>query len=185
MTGTDLFTRLAASHKPDCILSLDGALPEAAPDPEELARTLGSDAVVAYARACKPIYEDLRRVIGQLSGLLILARLTTRTEVADLPELAQCRARWQDAAERLAALAAPSGLQGHKAQLDQALAFSGLVLRTFPALRPSADPGPQLDRMTLQIKRAYAHLEAATAPKAGLQMVDFTHACCACTQAKS
>jgi hypothetical protein len=34
--------------------------------------------------------------------------------------------------------------------------------------------------MTVQIKRAYAHLEAASAPRAGLQMVDFTHACCAC-----
>lgn len=185
MTSTDLFTRLAATHKPDCLLSLDGTPPEAVPDPEELSRTLGSDAVALYARACKPVYEDLRRVIGQLSGLLILARLTKRTEMADLPELAQCRARWQDAAERLGSLTPPSGLQRHKVQLDSALAFSDLVLRTFPELRPSADPTQKLDLMTVQIKRAYAHLEAASAPKAGLHMVDFTHACCACAQPKT
>jgi hypothetical protein len=65
MTALDLFTRLAATHKPDCMLSLDGPLPEAVPDPDELARTLGSDAVARYATACRPIYEDLRRVIGQ------------------------------------------------------------------------------------------------------------------------
>jgi hypothetical protein len=180
MTALDLFTRLAATHKPDCMLSLDGPLPEAVPDPDELARTLGSDAVARYATACRPIYEDLRRVIGQLAGLLILARLTTRTEMADLPEMAQCRARWNDAAGRLGLLQAPTGLQRHKAQLEGAHGFSGQVMAGFASLRPASDMTAQLDLMSVQIKRAYAHLDAASAPKAGLQMVDFTHACCAC-----
>jgi hypothetical protein len=178
----DLFTRLAATHKPDCILSLDGPTPEAVPNPDEMARTLGSDAVAAYASACRPVYEDLRRVIGQLAGLLILARLTARTEMADLPEMVLCRARWQDAAERLGLLRAPSGLEGHKAQLDSAHAFSGLVMGTFSDLRRGIDTTPQLDLMSVQIKRAYAHLDAASSTKAGLQMVDFSHACCACAR---
>ena len=96
-----LFTRLAQTHRPDCLLSLDGPPPQPAPDPGELARTLGSDAVAAYASACRPIYEDLRRIIGQCAGLAILARLTSRNEIRDLPELAQCEARWKAAAERL------------------------------------------------------------------------------------
>ncbi len=182
MTDLDLFTRLAATHKPDCMLSLEGPLPEPVPDPESMARTLGSDAVALYAQACKPIYEDLRRVIGQLAGLLILARLTARTEMADLPELQQCRARWDDATQRLAALQAPTGLQAHKVQLGNAHSFSGLVLNGIGALRPSGDKVPQLDLMSVQIKRAYAHLDVASSTKAGLQMVDFTHACCACAQ---
>ncbi len=180
MTEPDLFTRLAATHKPDCLLSLDGPLPEAVPDPEELGRTLGSDAVAAYAGACRTIYEDLRRVIGQLSGLLILARLTNKTEMGDLPEMAQCRARWNEAGQRLAALFPPAGLQRHKAQLNGAHVFSGHVIAAARDLRRGSDMDAQLDLMTVQIKRAYAHLEAASAPKAGLQMVDFTHACCAC-----
>jgi hypothetical protein len=176
----DLFTRLAATHKPDCMLSLEGPLPEATPNPDELARTLGSDAAAAYASACRPIYEDLRRVIGQLAGLLILARLTRKAGMADLPEMAQCSARWQNAAHRLGLLQAPSGLARHKVQLDHAHAFSGLVMRTFYDLRRGADAAPQLDLMSVQIKRAYAHLDAASSTKAGLQMVDFSHACCAC-----
>lgn len=181
MSETDLFTRLAATHKPDCPLSLDGPLPEAVANPDELGRALGSDAVAVYAAACRPVYEDLRRVIGQLSGLLILARLTTRTEMVDLPEMVQCRARWDEAGQKLGALTAPPGLQRHKTQLDSAHAFSGLVITAFADLRRGMDMTAQLDRMTVRIKRAYAHLEAASAPKAGLQMVDFTHACCACT----
>ncbi|MGV8987280.1 MAG: hypothetical protein ACOH2H_13475 [Cypionkella sp.] len=180
MTAVDLFTRLAATHKPDCMLSLEGPLPELVPNPEELARTLGTDAVAHYAAACRPIYEDLRRVIGQLAGLLILARLTARTEMADLPEMTQCRARWQDAAQRLGTLSPPTGLQRHKAQLDSAHAFSGLVMKAFSDLRPTGDTTPQLDLMSVQIKRAYAHLDTASSTKAGLQMVDFSHACCAC-----
>ncbi len=73
MSATDLFWRLSESHKPDCPMSLEGLEPEAVPEPEELALVLGSDAVAHYAKACRPIYEDLRRIIGQLAGLLILA----------------------------------------------------------------------------------------------------------------
>ena len=180
MTEPDLFTRLAATHKPDCPLSLDGPPPEAVPSPDELARTLGSESVANYASACRPVYEDLRRVIGQLSGLLILARLTTRTEIADLPEMAQCRARWQEAGEKLRALNPPPGMLRHKSQLVGAHAFSGHVIAASADLRRGMDVTAQLDLMTVQIKRAYAHLEAASAPRAGLQMVDFTHAFCAC-----
>lgn len=180
MTGVDLFMRLAATHKPDCHMSLDGPPPETVPDPEEMARTLGSDAVGRYAAACRPIYEDLRRVIGQVSGLLILARLTSRTEMSDLNELQLCRARWCDAAERLAALEAPTGLSRHKLQLTSAHQFSGEAINAFAGLRGGVDKTAEFDRMGLQIKRAYAHLEAASSSKAGLQMVDFTHACCSC-----
>ena len=180
MSTMDLFTRLAESHKPDCILSLEGPAPEAVPDPEILAGVLGSDAAGRYAAACRPVYEDLRRIIGQLSGLLILARLTARTEVTDLPEIERCRVRWADAQRRLQALSAPVGLSRHKAQLESAHAFSGDVLHAFSDLRPAADLTAPLDRMSLLIKRAYAHLEAAGSQKARLQMVDFSHACCSC-----
>lgn len=180
MTAVDLFVRLAQTHKPDCHMSLDGPPPEAVPDPEEMARTLGSDVVARYAASCRPIYEDLRRVIGQVSGLLILARLTSRTEMADLNEMHLCRARWREAAERLATLEAPTGLSQHKLQLTSAHRFSGEAINAFAGLRGGMDNSTELDRMGIQIKRAYAHLEAASSSRAGLQMVDFTHACCSC-----
>ena len=118
----DVFTRLASTR----ILSLEGPPPEAVPSPEERSRALGSEAVAAYATDCRPIHEDLRRVIGQLAGLLILAQLTRKPLMAGLPELAQCKARWQDAAHRLGLLQPPPGLGRHKAELDSAHAFLAL-----------------------------------------------------------
>lgn len=180
MSALDLFARLSESHKPDCILSLEGPAPEAVPDPETLGRTLGSDAAALYARACHPIYENLRRIIGQLAGLLILARLSGRSEMSDLAEMERCQARWKDTSDRLQALVAPVGLSRHRTQLECAHAFAGEVMRSFLDLRPTADNAAGLDRMSLQIKRAYAHLDAASSRKAKLQMVDFSHACCSC-----
>jgi len=180
MSTMNLFTRLAEGHKPDCILSLGGIAPEAVPNPEVLARALGSDAAGLYADACRPVYEDLRRIIGQLAGLLILARLTVRPQIADLAEMDRCRARWNDARERLQALAAPFGLTRHKRQLESAHGFAGEVLQAFFTLRPAGGVEARFDHMSLLIKRAYAHLQAASSQKARLHMVDFSHACCFC-----
>jgi len=177
MNTMGLFTRLAQSHQPDCILSLKGAAPEAVANPDVLARDLGSDAVGAYAAECHPIYEDLRRIIGQLAGLLVLVRLTVRAEVADLVEIKRCQTRWNEARLRLQALVAPTGLIRHKVQLDAAHAFSGDVVHAFFTLRGQGLQD-QLDQMSLRIQRAYVHLEAASSQKARLHMVDFSHACC-------
>ena len=87
---THLFTRLAQSHKPDCVLSLGGPLPETVASPDELAVTLGSDAVARYAAACRPVYEDLRRIIGQISGLVILAQPSFLMELRKSLSYMQC-----------------------------------------------------------------------------------------------
>lgn len=175
---TRLFTRLVQTHKPDCILSLDGPEPEPASSPEELARTLGSDALGRYAAACRPIYEDLRRVIGQLSGLAILARVATHRDLADLPELKRCEERLRSTAERLERLSAPSGSEQHKQQLEAAFSFSRLAMGTFSAFRRTTAAEETLGKAEIAIKRAYAHLRAASTSRAKLEMVDFSNACC-------
>lgn len=179
---TRLFTRLAQSHKPDCILSLGGPRPEAVASPDELAVTLGSDAVARYAAACRPVYEDLRRIIGQVSGLVILAQLTKQRQVTDLPEYVACETRAVKAGDRLGELKAPTGTEAHKAQLDAALHFSRLAMGTFSRSRGGEALVVDLDRAGLFVKRAYAHLRAASAAKAGLEMVDLSQACCCCGQ---
>ncbi|WP_417721873.1 hypothetical protein [Salipiger sp.] len=176
----DLFSRLATVHRPDCAIFADGPAPAPVPDPETMARDFGSDAAARYAAACRPLYEDLRRVVGQLAGLLILAQLTTRAEVADLDELSTCRARWQQATDRLVGLAVPAPLQPHLDQLRAALDFSGQAVRTFSDLRPHGDNTAAFDRIAASVQRAYAHLRAASSDRAGLEMVDLAHACCSC-----
>jgi len=161
-------------------MSLDGTLPEAVPAPEELARTLGSDALAKYASDCRPIYDDLRRIIGQLAGLTILARLTSRREIRDLPELQNCEMRWKEASERLSTLQTPAGAASHRTQLEAALAFCWAAMRTFSELQGQEALDMALDQAGVQIKRAYSHLQAASWQRAGLEMVDFSHSCCCC-----
>ncbi|MBB4122578.1 hypothetical protein [Martelella radicis] len=180
MQNVDLFTRLATVHRPDCALFEEGPLPRAAPDPEAIAQALGSSEAAAYAQACRPVFEDLRRVIGQLAGLMILAQMTRSTEVADLSELSACRTRWQNCGERLAALSAPASLTAHLGQLTAAHFFSGRALRTFSLIRSGRDNDDLFDDIARLVRRAYAHLRAVTSEKAGLEMVDLTHACCSC-----
>lgn len=181
MQNANLFNRLATVHRPDCALFEDGPLPRAAPDPDAVAHTLGSSEAAAYAQACRPVFEDLRRVIGQLAGLMILAQLTNSTDVADLPELPACRKRWQNCSEQLSALTAPSSLRPHLEQLSAAHFFSGQAMRTFSFIRPGQSGNEDLfDEIARLVKRAYAHLRAVTSEKAGLEMVDLTHACCSC-----
>lgn len=173
-----LFTRLGSTHKPECPMSLEGPLPGPVADPTVLADTLGSDGVAAYAAACHPIYEHLRRIIGQIAGLTILARLTARREINDLPELKQCETRWREAKDALGVLSAPNGVAPHKVQLESALVFCGRAMRAYSDIGGQTDMEAALDQAGLQIKRAYAHLEAASSQRAGLHMVDFTHSCC-------
>jgi len=176
----DLFTRLTSVHKPDCELFEGPALAASSPDPDALAVTLGTEAAARYAADCHPVYEDLRRIVGQISGMMILAQLTRRSAVADLKELEGCRERWHRTAERLHALRVPSELTAHHEQLKGAHTFSGSALRGFSALSANGNNDAIFDDISRHVQRAYAHLRAATADRAGLQMVDLDHACCSC-----
>ena len=179
-----LFTRLAQTHKPDCAMALEGPLPEIAPLPDELAVTLGSETVAHYAHACRPIYEDLRRIIGQVSGLLVLAQLTAQRQLLDLPEYKACEERATSARARLDVLRAVGGTARHRAQLESALVFATAALSTLSAVRPESTE-KSYELAGQQVKRAYAHLRAAGATKAGLEMVDLSQACGCCGQRAS
>lgn len=180
MSEPDLFTRLTSVHRPDCEIFAEGPLPQPAPDPDTMAQTLGSDEAARYAEDCRAPFEDLRRVIGQLAGLMILAQLSRKADIADLTELTACRDRWQGCAAHLDALRPPAPLAPHRDQLAAAHAFCGKALHSFDALRPQADNTPVFDDIARLVRRAYAHLSAATSQKAGLEMADLTHACCSC-----
>ncbi|WP_173931245.1 hypothetical protein [Chelativorans sp. Marseille-P2723] len=176
----DLFMRLTTVHRPDCALFTEGPLPQPVPDPDRLAETLGTDEAAAYAAQCHPIFEDLRRIVGQLAGLMILGQLTEKSEVVDLDELDLCRQRWEACAERLHRLAAPGALAAHLEQLMASHSACGRALGAFSRLPALGQGETVFDEISRQIQRAYAHLRAATSQKAGLEMVDLTHACCSC-----
>lgn len=178
-----LFDRLVTVHRPDCsLLSSPGSFAATpVPGEAELAAAFGSDASSAYALKARVIFEDLRRIVGQLAGFLILARLTRRHELLDLPEMEQARERWRKSAAALAALAAPSPLSRHRQRLEAAVACCGDVLGQIEALSRPGRSDEALDCAGDRIKDAYRALQSTASDRAGLVMVDFTHACCSCS----
>lgn len=181
MTASALMARLVLVHRPDCAMVAEGGpFPAPVVAPDEIAASLGDYEAAAYAIACRPLYEDLRRVVGQLSGLLILVELTRSGEARDLPELAAARDRWRAGADRLGALKPPGACAPHLAQLRACHDACGRALAIFDVLRARVAEESTLESIAVTLRRAYAHLRAATADEAGLSMVDLSHACCSC-----
>lgn len=178
------FNRIIGIHKPDCeLLSHPNQMQEVPlPDEDDLLSALGSDRSAEYALTCRGIYEDLRRVIGQLAGLMILARLTRKIEFVELEQVDDCSRRLKDAADRIRSLKAPGPLAHHKQLIEAAHDICGQILRTFPQVNSRADLDQIFDEMGEQIKRAYSYLSQASSHEAGMVMVDFSNACCSCGQ---
>ncbi|MAY61771.1 MAG: hypothetical protein CML29_06130 [Rhizobiales bacterium] len=176
------FNRIVGIHKPDCeMLMRCDPIPEASiPGEAELVAALGSEQTAEYAMACRRIYEDLRRVIGQLAGLMILARVTRKIEFVELEQVDNCTKRWTDAGARIAALKAHGPVARHKQQIELAHDFCGRILRTFPQLTARTDLDIIFDEIGDHLKQAYACLSRASSHEAGLVMVDFSNACCSC-----
>ncbi|TIR26317.1 MAG: hypothetical protein E5X34_05560 [Mesorhizobium sp.] len=185
MSAKRFFERAVTIHRYDCELIAVPPLSDA--DGRESRSAVENDpaadeAVVRYVIATRPIYDGLRRLIGQIAGLLVLAEAGGRRDVLDLPDIPAARERWAEVEQRLGALQAPSGLEGHRARLAAAHATLGEVLDDFGLTRLQRDWQQHLDRAGDRIKRAYAWLQAASEPRAGMTPVDFNHACCSCAQ---
>lgn len=179
------FERAVTVHRYDCELvatpqasSAEGmkSLPSGPPD------AAADDSIVRYVVATRPVYDGLRRLIGQVAGLLVLAEAGGRRDVLDLPDIPAARERWDEVNERLGALQAPSGLESHLARLVTTHATIGEVLDDFALARLQRDWQQHLDRAGDRIKHAYVWLQAASEPRAGMTPVDFNHACCSCAQ---
>ncbi|KAB2692764.1 hypothetical protein F9K79_22300 [Ochrobactrum sp. Kaboul] len=176
------FERLAVLHRPDCA-ALDLMAPAATAD-EDALPDLQRDESINYAMEVRPIYEVLRRVVGQIAGLLILAQITRRHEVLELPELAACEARCSEASERLKALSASAGAGAHFRVLDTSHKLCRAILDSFPQWRRSPDPDAEFGLMEERLRAAYRYLTAGSWEKGGLSMVDFRNACCSCEAGK-
>lgn len=184
MSAKRFFERAVTIHRYDC--ELIGATPSDA-EGGETKQAIENDpaaneAVVRYVVAARPIYDGLRRLIGQVAGLLVLAEAGGRRDVLDLPDIPAARERWAEVEQRLGVLRAPNGLEGHLDRLATAHATLGEVLDDFGLARLRRDWQQHLDRAGDRIKHAYAWLQAASEPRAGMTPVDFNHACCSCAQ---
>lgn len=179
----DKFERLAVIHRPNC----DAAdfTPSIVTREDGVAEQLQLEDTMKYAAEVRPVFEGLRRVVGQIAGLLILSQLTRRHEVLELPELAACEARCRETAERLRALSGKAGkASGHYRTLEMSHRLCRTILDAFPQWRRSSDPDIEFGLMEERLRAAYQYLTAGSWEKGGLSMVDFRNACCSCEAGK-
>lgn len=134
-----------------------------------------SDAAVAYVIEAETVFNALRRLIGQLSGLLILAETKTLRNAPDLADLAAARSLWAETEEGAARLEGPGGLARHADRLRHAARHVGAALAAMSG--GGLDAGAT-DLAARHLKHGYRLLQSAADPQAGLVMIDMSEACC-------
>lgn len=169
-----LFDRLVTLHRADCTALAN------APAPGAMVEPILDNAVTDYGLNARPIYEDLRRVVGQIAGLLILARLTKRSEVLEIAEFEACRERCAHAHDLLRALEEKSADNWHWGALSTCQTLCEMILRAFPDWKKGFDRDAEFDLMQERLEAAYKALSASSSAGRGMTMVDFSHACCSC-----
>ncbi len=137
------------------------------------------DRLIAYALAADPVFAGMRALIGQVSGLLILAQARRHRDVAAAPELAIARERLSETVEHLARVAAPEARREDVIRLRQATAHVGDAIGIVAEMRPSRID-ECVDLASAHLKSAYRLMQAACDHRLGLTMVDASGACCSC-----
>ncbi len=163
-------------HSADC----DSRKPSSAVAGVTIDRGLPDD-MASYVIGARRVYCDLRRLVGQIAGLLILAQASNRKEALDLPILAAARELWLSVPEQMERLRSPSRLDAHLSHLRSAHRLLGSCFDALGAFR-CQDEKLDLTDALADIARAYSHLQSASEPRAGMTMVDFSQACCHCGQ---
>jgi hypothetical protein len=164
-------------HRADC--SIWDTPADAAPEALIVAG-IEDEAVIRYCGAARPVYDAFKRVLGQLSGILLLAETG-----ADDPA-------WRDgildaagdqvaaARERLGALRPASPVARH---YDSLAALAERIGRLHGDLRPrrlEVGGDADLEPLVRELFAIHRQLLAASEPRAGMTPVDFSHACCSC-----
>ncbi len=141
------------------------------------------DEVIGYVVGARRVYYELRRLVGQIAGLLILAQASNRREAFDLPLLAAANEVWLSTPEQMEHLRPSNRFDAHLYHLKSAHRLLGVCLDALKV--------PRLDNQKIDLtvamadlSSAYSHLQTASEPRIGMTMVDFGQACCNCGQSK-
>ncbi len=147
--------------------------------PTEVDPSRTDETVMRYGLGARTIYGDLKRVVAQAGGLLILAQASARREAFDMPSLSHAEDLCKGACDRLASLSAPGRLAAHHGRLAEAAGLATTCLEQIRSVRLS-DGEPDLGAASSLLSRAYAILQSTSDSRFGMMMVDFRHACCSC-----
>ncbi|MCF4127676.1 hypothetical protein [Methylobacterium sp. SyP6R] len=174
-TRWSIIDSATAVHRVEC----QSLAQDADDGPADAALNGLDDQVVGYGLEARRAYDELKRTIGQVAGLLILAQAGGRRDAFDLPALRRAEAVQEEALDRVRRLAAPARLAAHRQRMLQAAELAGRALR---ALGDVAIVAGEIDltQASNDLTRAYAVLQSTSESVFGMTMVDFRHACCTC-----
>jgi hypothetical protein len=170
--GRAMLDRVAAVHRWDC--------PALATEPPPPLQDVAEPDLAAASAGLRRPYDALRRLLGQVAGLLVLAQASDRREILDLPAIAVAREQWREVTDMLAGLPAGRVYPRHVEALSRAARLVGACLDALDGQARSGsgvDVGLALDR----IAGAYRLVQSSSDDRLGLTMVDFRQSCCNCS----
>jgi hypothetical protein len=168
----------APIHISDC--SVWGVPAESQPD-VLLSVGYRDERVVVYLSSLRPVYDGIKRCLGQMAGLLLL--LQTRGLDPQRGDLMRRSMREQlaEASDRLRSLRVPEAARRHFAALelllDRLKASAERLDLQVDFIDPSAT---DLDTLMTSLFAVHHGLLAVAEPRAGISPVDFRAACCTC-----
>jgi hypothetical protein len=137
--------------------------------------------IAAYLSTLRPVYDAMKRCLGQMAGLLLLLQTRSLDPHRAGVTHDSMRDLLAELSDRLRALKAPESAQRHfrglEALVRQLEAGAEQLNRQKDLIDPASADLDALVRRLFAIQRGL--LEAAE-PRAGLLPVDFTTACCTC-----
>jgi len=179
---TSIIDRKPVLHRHDCD-TFDTHLAESAVPLASHAASLASDEVVRYGLAVRSSYEVLKRVVGQLSGFLILIYGSRRADALDIQSVAAACEQFIEGRDALQAVQPPAAAQDHHAALLQVarLLEGGFDLLGHKDFSRSDDKRLELSR---RLNAAHRMILFASDDRFAMTMVDFSQACCSCGVAR-
>lgn len=152
-----------------------------ADDPALVLAAFDDEAVAEYALRIRPVYERFKRILGQLSGLLILAQTAPDRADRDRPMVTSAREQLTEAADCRRSSRPPAAAERHAAAMarieDQLRAVLVTLDRRIDLNHPES---PDLEQAMRRLFIAHGLLLAVSDDRAGMTPVDFSHACCSC-----
>lgn len=172
--GLSMLDVAASGHDPSCMLMHDRF------DADDLFVPASvHDDVVAYGLEVRSVYNSLKRLVGQLAGLMLMLEATKRREVFDLPSLAIAVERFDEVRQRMAKMRVPQRGERHFAQIRAASKLIEMGLATLQDRANAVRVGEASSGIDY-LSRAYRHLQSASEDKFSMTMVDFKNSCCGC-----
>lgn len=162
-------------HASDCVTwSAQGI------DPEICLNAFDDEALAHYLSEVRPIYEQFKCVLGQISGLLILAQTKPARADRDQPMVTTAREQLTEARELWRTVRPPATARRHHA------AFGGIAERLSAVLAAvdwcrfdlATPDSYDLDTAMRHLFSAHGLLLAVSNDRVGMTPVNFSHACC-------